>query len=122
MDSLALDVMRIILSLTNPRDVINYSMTSKKNVKYLRDVQIWLYFCMTRTRFSRKIFLELVAGREEIIIASQQPNYDQKYPFNPDSNRRLVIGENPPCNVFFVMMRRHNCKYEFRTKMGGIIL
>lgn len=122
MDSLVPDVIRIILSLTNPRDVINYSMTSKKNLKYLRDIPLWLHFCVTRTRFSRKVFFELVAGEEEMIIASHNPDFDQRYPFNPTSNRQLIVGGNLPCNVFFVMMRRHNCRYEFRTKMGGIIL
>ena len=122
MESLHSDVVRIILGLTSPTDVKNFSMTSKRNLRWLTDKQVWADFCTLNTQFSFEVFLELVAGREEAILASHLEDPDQKYPYNPTSlHKPLVIGGNRSSHVYFVMRMNHLCMYQFRRGHGRLV-
>ena len=67
-DLLHSDIVRIILGFAEPHDVRNFSLTSKRYLRFLTDLPIWLNFCVTRTRFTREVFMELVEGKKEVLF------------------------------------------------------
>ena len=112
MDQLPLDVLRIILGITSSKDVLNYSMTSKQNLKFQTDTQIWLQFCIERTQFTKDVFVDLVKGDETAL--RQCAGTFLRYPYNPyHLSKQLVIGGNRQMDVYFVMKRISLCGYLF---------
>ena len=112
MESLHSDVIRIILGMTSPVDVKNFSITAKRNLRFLTDKLIWIDFCVTRTQFTGEVFLELMEGNEQTI--HQCSGLSQKYPYNSYcASKQLVVGGNRPVDIYFVMVRVNQCRYLF---------
>ena len=118
LDYLPLDVLRIILGMTSPDTVKNFSMTSKRNLRFQLDKQIWTEFCIKRTLFTREVFSDLVEGKEETIRRTYASSltytyrckYFCKYPYNDSGDpKQLVVGGNSPMCVYFIMRRRRKC-------------
>lgn len=116
MEVIPLDVMRIILGMISPKDVLNYSMTSKQNLKFQMDLHLWTQFCVERTQFTKDVFVELVNGDENAL--QECTGTTQQYPYNSyHLEKQLVIGGNRPVDVYFVMKRINLCRYLFTHGM-----
>ena len=117
-DLLHSDIVRIILGFAEPHDVRNFSLTSKRYLRFLTDLPIWLNFCVTRTRFTREVFMELVEGKKEVLFWQC---YGQRYPYNPYYRYfSLVEGGNRCFDVYLCMIRVHRCNHQFkRGKLKG---
>lgn len=112
MESLPIDVMRIILELASPNDVKNFSLTAKHHLHWLTDIQLWINFCITRTRFTRDIFLSLVEGRPSALRNCYGGHFPYSPQFTPYSLRE---GYNRCIDVYFCMQRVYQCNNRFKS-------
>ena len=123
MDSLHLDVLRIILSMTSPKDVLNYSMTAKRNLKFQLDTQIWRDFFLKYTPYDRELFNTLVSGSDEKLIS--RVNNEMKWSpkklcwFYPD--KHLVPRSNRSMDVYYMKSMYRVCSYFYINDYGEFI-
>ena len=116
MDTIPLDVMRIILEFALPDATKNFSLTAKHHLHWLTDVQLWLNFCITRTRFTRGVFLSLIEGKPSTL----QLCFGCEYPYDPwYTPYSLKEGYNRCIDVYFCMRRVHQCNNRFKSGSYG---
>ncbi len=111
MGGLPLDVLRIILSMTSPDTVKNFSMTSKVNLRFQLDTQIWRDFFLKYTPYDRELFDTLVSGSDEKLIS--RVNNEMKWSlkkscwFYPD--KHLVPRGNRSMDVYYMKSMYRVC-------------
>ena len=123
MNSLPLDVQRIILSMTSPDTVKNFSMTEKRNLKFQLDTQIWRDFFLKYTPYDRELFNTLVSGSDGKLI--NRVNNEMKWSpkkscwFYPD--KHLVPRGNKSMDVYYMKSMYRVCSYFYMNDYDEFI-